>query len=102
MNGEYSISEQKALLEKMLEQKCPLYYPKEEREIAIIKDCLRPLKLVRYLIGDDGMMIALPSTDYANKFLELDCFKFVDEICELKRRVIELEDKLSKYETNII
>lgn len=102
MNSSYSISEQKALLKKMLEQKCPLYYPKEEREIAIIKDSLRPLELVRYLIGDDGMMIALPSTDYANKFLELDCFKFVEYICELKSRVREQEYKLSKYESNII
>lgn len=97
MNSEYSINEQKALLEKMLEQKCPLYYPKEEREIAIIKDCLKPLELVRYLIGDDGMMIALPSTDYANKFLELNCFKYIEEIEDLKRKVSELKEDNLRY-----
>lgn len=97
MSAEYSIIEQKELLERMLEPRYTLYNPKDEREISIIKECFRPLNLVRYFVGDDGSMIVVVSTDYAKKFLELDCFKYVEEINTLKKRVSELEEENMKY-----
>jgi len=42
-------------------------------------------------------MVAIASRDYAKKFLKMNCFKYVEEIEVLKKRVSELEEENMKY-----